>query len=338
MIIFVVTFAHAYTLKRYLDSWGIGLRSRVKILYYEDIFRCRSLPRGTYIFTDLERLSPEQMRHSVILSSHLIRQGVFVLNRPEAALLRYDLLQLLYRNGVNTFRAFRLPEIDSSLRFPVFLRREQEHDGPISAPLHSEQELSTALRSTVISGATPDTLLVVEYCDTAGEDGLYRKYSAFLIGDRFLPRHLLFSRDWVTKYPDLADERKAEEEERYLFNSPHPHEEQIRVIFRSACINYGRIDYACRGSRILVWEINTNPTIATPLNHTDPSRVRLLEEVAARLRAAFEELADDPVSSSGAPLSITKELRNELGVTPLETLKTPLRQGARSLRFWNRKK
>jgi hypothetical protein len=242
MIIFVVTYVHAYTLKRILGWTGEWGCDRVSRFFIMRIFSGVGLsPRGAYIFTDLERLSPQQMRRFDILAAYLTLQGVPVLNRPKAVLRRCDLLALLHRKSINPFRAIRLPEIDHTLRFPVFLRREDEHDGPISALLHNEQELKAALQSAIACGAEPDSLLVMEYCDTADEDGLYRKYSAFLIGDRFLPRHLLFSRNWVTKYPDLADESKAEEERRYLFDAPHPHEEQIRAIFRSACIDYGRL-------------------------------------------------------------------------------------------------
>ena len=43
------------------------------------------------------------------------------------------------------------------------------------------------------------------------------------------------------------------------FTMSNPHEHELRRIFSTARIEYGRIDYALLGERIQVWEINTNP-------------------------------------------------------------------------------
>jgi hypothetical protein len=61
-----------------------------------------------------------------------------------------------------------------------------------------------------------EDLLVVEFCDTSGPDGIYRKYSAFRVGSVILPRHLMFSRHWKIKKPDLATLPLAQEHDWFL--------------------------------------------------------------------------------------------------------------------------
>ncbi|MES2461185.1 MAG: hypothetical protein V4671_11440, partial [Armatimonadota bacterium] len=332
VIIVVVSYRYANTIQDYLDTWGTVLRSRIKIVYYEDLFYRHSFPRGAYIFTDLERLSERQLQHADSVRAYLEGQGLPVLNRPGAVLRRYELLQMLHNEEINPFRALRLQEVDDSLRYPVFLRREDDHKGPVSSLIQNTAELQVAVLDAVYQGTPPRNLLVVEFCDTADASGLYRKYSAFLIGDRYIPRHLLFSHKWMTKHPDIVRESEVSEELHYIFEAPHSHETQVRDIFQRASINYGRIDYALHNGRIVVWEINTNPTIATPLRRTDPARIPAFREVSACLRAAFEEVADAPVACPGVPLPMTKALREELGVSERNPLKQVLREKSRPIR------
>src|SRR5947207_12036278 len=96
-------------------------------------------------------------------------------------------------------------------RFPLFLRRESEHNGAISPMINSPEELDRAVADVIAKGVPRDDLLAVEYCDTSDAAGVFRKYSAFRIGDRIIPRHLFFSKKWVVKLADtVADDNVAE--------------------------------------------------------------------------------------------------------------------------------
>lgn len=112
--------------------------------------------------------------------------------------------------------------------------------------------------------SSPDTqgLIFVEYLDTADKAGIYRKYGAFVVGARIVPRHLYFSRDWMVKTADLGDPDLLAEELQYLESNPHA--AQLLEICRHAGIGYGRIDYSLLDERIQIWEINTNPMVITP--------------------------------------------------------------------------
>jgi len=61
MITFLVTAAHPYTIQWYLDFWAGSTCDCSRILPYEELPASEALPGGSYIFTDLERLTDAQL-------------------------------------------------------------------------------------------------------------------------------------------------------------------------------------------------------------------------------------------------------------------------------------
>jgi hypothetical protein len=136
---------------------------------------------------------------------------------------------------------------------------------------------------------------VTEFADTAKGDGIYRKFAAFRVGDRIIPRHIFFSRDWMVKGNDLSDPELLAEERLYLQDNPHV--DQLRTVFDTARVRWGRIDYGVDGDQIRVWEINTNPNVVPKKKWG--ARAEVHDLFLRRLRSAFEELqgAGRPPSS-----------------------------------------
>jgi hypothetical protein len=132
---------------------------------------------------------------------------------------------------------------------------------------------------------------VVEFCDTSDSSGIFRKYSAFRVGQHIIPGHLLFSRYWMQKRPDLIDPSKVEEEHRYLRDNPH--RAQLLRLFQVAGAEYGRIDYGISPSGIQTWEINTNPVIMREPWQYSPGRLPNARRYAQALLRAFEEIDEE---------------------------------------------
>lgn len=243
----------------YLDVRGRSIADRFEIVAYEKLPRC--FRGGTYVFAALEQLSSPMER----LVEHLHAQlsacdGVRILNRPGRSLRRYELLSELSRLQRNEHRAARATDDLSGLRYPVFLRGEHTHDGALSPLLHDAREVEAWIGRLVVVGRQLDELLVIEFCDTADSNGLYRKYAAFVIGDRILPRSLDHGHDWMLKRQGTAyTHATLAEEFEYVRNNPH--ERELREIFAIAGVDYGRIDYSVHDGRIRTWEINLHPTI-----------------------------------------------------------------------------
>ena len=270
----------------YVTSWGPVPGGRMRFLRYEALPDATFLP-GTYIFADLETLLPAQMTVATAVAEQLLRAGgpVRVLNHPARVLRRYDLLRTLYASGINRFRARRIAEGPHSLRFPVFVRREDEHTASLTPLLHTRAALDRTLTLLRLKGHRLTDLLVVEFCHTADERGVFRKYSALNVGGRILPRHLIFSRDWIVKRPDLAGDQFVREQRAYL--EANPHERWLSDVFKLAGIDFGRIDYSLLHGEPQVWEINTQATV---------------QKITVRLTAAFEEIDCVPDGMNPIPV------------------------------------
>lgn len=304
MIYYLVTYNHRYTVQRYLSAWGGSGARQIQIVDYESLPGRSVLPIGTYIFSDFERLTSSElgMARDVARQLKAARRGVRILNDPDRVLLRYDLLNALHADGVNQFNAYRLDDADQAT-FPVFLRHEDTHAGSLTPPLASARELRTEADRLVASGTDSARLLVVEFCDTADPDGFYRKYGAFLIGDRVIPRHELIGSNWIMKQDSaLADERFLQEERAYLDTNPHA--SWIREVFAIAGIDYGRIDYGMLDGRPQAWEINTNPSLLRSRSGYHPRQLPQQERFARQLPPAFAAI-DHPDGDGDEPIPVT---------------------------------
>ena len=271
MLRFVVHTAHRLTLSPYVEDWAGDFAPHIEVIGYDELFRARRLPLCTHVFTDFDRLTPSECENAAFFWNALAHgpSPVKLLNHPLRAMRRYELLRALHERGLNDFDVYRPTEARAPLRYPVFLRRENEHLGPESGLLRSRSELDGALESLCDQSQCREVRLVVEYSAEPAGDGIYRKYGAFFVDGEVIPRHVLFSREWFVKgRTKIIDEAVLAEEERFLETNPDT--QQIAEIFRIAHIDYGRIDYAWVNGKFQTYEININPTVipAGPLKRT----------------------------------------------------------------------
>jgi hypothetical protein len=316
MIHYLCTRAHPYPIQSYLETWRRDMRWRVSIEFYEDLPYRRIAGGGTYVFSDLERLSDAQRELAQSFWEQLKQAGCRVLNEPRRALRRYDLLKLLSEQGINLFRAYWMNEPHNGLRFPVFIRQENDHTGSLTALLNDEAELSAAMRQVLGQGRDPRHLLIVEYCHTADATGTFRKYSVMRIGDAMIPRHVLFSDNWVNKSPGLTvDPQMVGEETAY--QKLNPHEPEVRNIFDIAHIDYGRIDYTMLDRKITVWEINTNPMLMALPEKCCPERLPGQARSAQKMCEALEALDSD---GEGVAVRFPRALLKQLGASRTKQL------------------
>ena len=299
MIYFLTVRRASDTIDLYLENVAPEMRSLIVPLHYERWLkrqghreqghRGKGHPPGVYLLADIERLSPKQMARTAAIGDQLSETGQHrFINHPLKTLRRYDLLRLMHARGTNQFQAFRPKEIDESLRYPVFVRGENDHKGAQSQLLSHRGELDQAIRRLTWQWKGWRDKVVTEFCDTADENGVYRKYAAFKIGSRILPRSLFFSHHWMLKSWDLMTDTMVAEEQEYIFSNPH--EEQLQSIFAAANIDYGRIDYALLDGKIQVWEINTNPALPSGYSPETAPRTDVLKWFRGELAEAFHTL------------------------------------------------
>ena len=192
MIYYFLRAQHANTVNPFLRDWQRSLARSLQIVSYESLSRFTTMPKGTYIFTDIDRLSPLERQIVAEVWTQLEAYGpeVRLMNHPLRVLNRYDLLRKLYELGINEYNVYRLSETRTPERFPVFLRLESDHNGPKSPLIQTQSDLDRACLEAVMMGLDPNDVMIVEYSHSADEHGWFRKYDVYRVGDRFIARNL----------------------------------------------------------------------------------------------------------------------------------------------------
>ena len=233
----------------------------IRPMTYARLFRSTSIRAGMYIFSDLERLTPAETELAAKVWSTIVNSGqqVQLLNNPIRAMRRYELLRTLYEQGINPFNVYKLTEVRMPGKYPVFIRFENDHKGNRSPLLKNKDELLAAISDLEAQGMNRESMMIIEYIDSADERGIYHKYSHFYVYGEVIPRHLFQGESWMLKVPGILDETALAEERKFIESNSF--QEDISRIFQIAHIDYGRIDFSVINNQILVWEINTNPHI-----------------------------------------------------------------------------
>ena len=285
MINYFVTWGHKYTVTSFLRTWSNRVGDAFRIVPYEFFSTIKGIRPGAFIFSDIDRLQPKQVRDVERFCDLIATEfdPALILNHPRGLLQRRELLQMLWEKGINQFRVFPLDYRGDDICYPAFMRFANQHN-PASGLLRNADERRLAAEKLLSSTDGDITqAIIIEFCDTIGADGLYRKYSAFRIGDQIVPGHVLFSPNWITK--DSPPEPLREEERSYL--AENPHREELRQIFDLAGITYGRIDYGLRAGKIQVWEINLNPTLIQEREKYATDKLALKQQLVDKLSDAF---------------------------------------------------
>jgi hypothetical protein len=306
-----------FTIREYSEQRGSSIAHHFAMHDYEAIEETLLLTSPAHIFTASDQLSSagQELVGNIIDILAASAPDWRLLNDPRRTLLRQPFLHAAAAAGLNDFRIHSATSEDSSIRFPVFLRERNRHDGPLTELLDSPAAVRAALRALRLRGHRTRELLQVEYQDTSDEHGRFRKYSAFRVGDRIVRTHMMISPSWSVKSDsNSASIESAVEEREYLSGTAH--ELWLRQVFDLAHIQWGRIDYGILNGRPQAWEINTCPTIGRRL-HAGPRKdhpdvLAIKEEgrshAHALLRDAFVALESPASSCARVSVSLPKSL------------------------------
>jgi hypothetical protein len=174
---------------------------------------------------------------------------------------------------------------------PLLLRAVGYHSGHHFTRVETFDQLDAA--GTALPG---EHLLVIEWLDGRGADGLFRKYRAMLLDGQVYPLHLAISRQWKVHYfsSDMAaSEAHRAEELRYLADPEGVIGERamtaLRRIGEALGLDYAGIDFALDGDgRVLVFEANATMRIVPPPPGPLGDRRRpFIDKAMAAARALF---------------------------------------------------
>ena len=292
MIVFIHTTEHSYTHKPVVG--GIA-PVRVEVVTYETLLGTKHVPRATYVFTDMDRLSPWQLRLAALIFRRMRERGLRVLNDPARSLSRWGLLRSLHLAGINDFNAYRVEERLRPQRWPVFLRAEGAHLGPITDLLHDWGQVVAELERAVAKGAPLTGLLIVEYAGEPVLPDLYRKFSTFRMGPTDFAHVCVHDDHWVAKVgkTGIAPTALYDEEQRVVRDNPHG--AILARVFDLAGIGYGRADFGLAQGKVQIYEINTNPEVSFGDEHPSPVRLETYRIFKENYLAALSAI-DTPAS------------------------------------------
>lgn len=266
MITFVMSGDHHYTITTVLETRSHARHGGIIILTFQEFLRMPKLPVSDYVFVDLERqgrdvLAAAQARLKLLRDA---MPGMRVLNPPSPCLGRLEVMRRLYQPEINRFRVLAATNLPHDLSFPVFLRRLDDHEGPMTALLPSAAAMEEAIAALLKRGIPRDALAVTEYVNARNKDGWHEKRSYFRIGDRLFPSALDASSNWICK-GNVDDTNKVDTHAREMeFLAGNEDHDIMLHAFDAAGITYGRADYAVVEGRPQLFEINTNPMIERP--------------------------------------------------------------------------
>lgn len=293
MILIVTTNEHRYT---HVSLEAESAVDVCVISYNQLKEQTRKMRAGTYVFTDVDRLRPPGLHQSAVIYRALRQLGQKVLNDPARMLSRFGLLRALNRAGINQFDVYRVEDLEEPRRWPVFLRVEGNHSAPVSGLLNNRQELDAALERSLHEGLPRSALLIIEYAAQPVRPGLFRKLSAFRIGDRLLGYTCVHDDQWLVKYgkPGIAAPELYDEEYEFVANCPFA--ELLRQVFDIAGFEYGRVDFGLVDGRPQIYEINSNPDLKL---RPEPGPVARRNESVELFRVNFLD-ALRAIDTSGA--------------------------------------
>jgi hypothetical protein len=323
MIVAITTRAHGYTLASLSDgSFGFPV-PKFAVACYDQMFCASRVAKATYIFTDLERLAPWELRGAGELFRALTEQGLRCLNNPSRAMSRVELLRALNAAGINPFNVLRADERPEPARFPVFLRHEDDHEHPLPNLIESQKELDRTLEYLRATGVPLRGILVVEFCAEPYSEALWHKWGTFRVGPNLSLDHIAVDDNWSVNgvWEKLTDAVVADEHEAVKANR---FADALKPVFEIGKIDFGRADHAPVGGRTIVFEINTNPNIGRYV--PDPKPLRRTTQAIARQRFAAALDSIDTTGKGTVTLRRTNFLKRIFGPIQWKLGRIPLRR------------
>lgn len=279
----------SHSLVRYRGPEARRVQARVLVQRIEDLWGKREWPRGVYVFTTLDSMTPQQRAAATWLWDALAqRPDCFAcLNDPHRVIGRYRLLRALHERGMNDFNVHLLSDVDR-VRFPAFVRFESLHRANLTGLLQSRAELEDAVSRLLLRGEREEDLIVTEFLDYCSEDGHYRKWGAHIVGPRIIAKHVFVGDQWMMKMKQSRGSLARGEEREYVTSSPHV--ALLEPVFDLAGCTWARVDYSFWRGRMQVWEVNDNPEFGKKWKH-DIGRRATHAVFFRRLESALDEVS-----------------------------------------------
>ncbi|TCZ54233.1 ATP-grasp domain-containing protein [Roseicella aquatilis] len=211
----------------------------------------------------IEAWSEEVYAQAVALTAAADAAGIGVVNRPErlSNIRKSRTAALLAPLGIRTPRMLRLTcraaleEALDSLPRPFFIRDDASHNGRMRLLGPGD---SVAWEELAEIGAP----VAIEFIDTRGPDGLYRKFRYQAAGTFGIAVHQVTSCHWEVRGHNKRRDVPAYREEAAFLAQPDPNHAVLQRARAALGLDFVAFDYAYdRDGRLTVWEANGYPSL-----------------------------------------------------------------------------
>jgi glutathione synthase/RimK-type ligase-like ATP-grasp enzyme len=215
-------------------------------------------------------------------------RGIPVVNRVDAlsSSIKSVAATQLAAVGIRTPRMIRITDPAAfraagaeQLGFPLIVREDCGHGSGIVLVRSSAELAGVPLERY-------QRPIAVEFIDTRGPDGLYRKYRYVSIGDGGAPRHLIVSREWEVRVRARVMAPAIKAEEVAYLDQPVRDRDTFRIAREALGLDVVSFDYSFDAQgQLIIWEANPaailwdNKTSHAGLEHQRPAIDRLYNEM-----------------------------------------------------------
>lgn len=283
-----------FAISEFVFEYARHLAPKIRYIDVERVANGERVDAKTWIFVGHDEAIDARSRSQMLaVEAKLRNDNQRVFNLPSRVLDRFELLQRLRTAGINTFNVHDAdPRNVAAWRFPVFVRGRHTYEN-MSLLLHHKAD-AERLFAQHPQFAGPDSM-VVEFVDTADKggvyDGVFRTYSVLRVGTRYIARHVLFSKNWLTRTADIVDQALIADEAAFIgVRYPAPLPTEIATAFETAGIEYGRIDYGMYKGKPQIWDVHVNPLVVPRLSRMNSQRHKIQTISAKRVIDAFEAI------------------------------------------------
>ncbi len=203
--------------------------------------------------------SPVFLESALNIEKMARQLGIPVINGVKNAAANHSFfMQTWHEHGLQCARCQNFDDFEElALDYPLILRRDGVHRGQDVFLVNNPVEAQRLIDARKKDKAQANLDLAIEYIDTRGADGYYRKYRSYVVGDRILPRHVFFSRHWLVNYEHLVANSDSVEANRMLVEGG---EESALEVLKAARLTGSEIvalDYSKDADgRCVFWEAN----------------------------------------------------------------------------------
>jgi hypothetical protein len=143
----------------------------------------------------------------------------------------------------------------AEIGLPFFIREDRRHGGP-SCLLNDEADLASVPWDRFHHPCA------VEFIDTKGSDGLYRKYRYISAGDFGAPLNLMIGPHWMVRQASEMREKRHIEEDIDFMSRPDPFAGRLQAARQALGFDFCAFDYSInRDNELIVWEANPYPIL-----------------------------------------------------------------------------